>query len=310
MIAPLFFIFAFIAIIFGLFVHESGHFLFAKLFKINVKEFSIGIGPTLFSKKYKGVKYSLRPFPVMAYVLIDSKKLISLYKEICEEQKGQMLEFKEKYKYQFNDPKILRKYEKLEKDLLKYEYLASSSNKILIDDVALWKQIIVYFGGVLVNLLFFIIFYLILAFGLTSIIETINNQLENGKTIDTNIISQTKNIFTNLFKNMIFYNAWKPEGASPSNGTIVGETIDISKIGITSEYLIFLIVNYFCMFNFILFLFNIIPFPPLDGFKILSTSLSKTKHFKISKKTENVLTYIGVAILIYIFITGIIADFL
>ena len=31
-------------------IHEGGHFLVAKLFKVKVNEFSIGFGPTLFTK--------------------------------------------------------------------------------------------------------------------------------------------------------------------------------------------------------------------------------------------------------------------
>ncbi len=55
-------------LIFGLliFIHEGGHFLFARLFKVTVNEFSIGMGPKLVSKKSKksGISYSLRAFPI------------------------------------------------------------------------------------------------------------------------------------------------------------------------------------------------------------------------------------------------------
>ena len=50
-------------------IHELGHFLFAKLFKVKIEEFSIGMGPKLFTKEGKdGVKYSLRLFPIGGYV--------------------------------------------------------------------------------------------------------------------------------------------------------------------------------------------------------------------------------------------------
>ncbi len=51
-------------------LHELGHFLFAKLFKVGINEFSIGMGPKLFSKKRKkdGVIYSLRLLPIGGYV--------------------------------------------------------------------------------------------------------------------------------------------------------------------------------------------------------------------------------------------------
>ena len=34
-------------------IHELGHFLFAKLFKVTVLEFSVGMGPALFTTRKK-----------------------------------------------------------------------------------------------------------------------------------------------------------------------------------------------------------------------------------------------------------------
>lgn len=53
---------------FLVFIHEGGHFLVAKLCKINVKEFAIGFGPKIFSKQGKETKYSLRAIPFGGYV--------------------------------------------------------------------------------------------------------------------------------------------------------------------------------------------------------------------------------------------------
>lgn len=49
-------------------VHELGHFIVAKLNGIKVEEFSIGMGPEIFSKKGKETQYSLRLFPIGGYV--------------------------------------------------------------------------------------------------------------------------------------------------------------------------------------------------------------------------------------------------
>jgi regulator of sigma E protease len=49
-------------------VHELGHFTLAKLNGVRVEEFSIGMGPKLFSKQGKETKYSLRLFPIGGYV--------------------------------------------------------------------------------------------------------------------------------------------------------------------------------------------------------------------------------------------------
>ncbi len=53
---------------FLVFIHEGGHFLVAKAFKIEVKEFSIGFGPKLFSKQGKETQYTVRAIPFGGYV--------------------------------------------------------------------------------------------------------------------------------------------------------------------------------------------------------------------------------------------------
>jgi len=51
------------------FVHEFGHFIFSKIFGIYVYEFSIGMGPKIYSFKGKGKEttYSIRAIPIGGY---------------------------------------------------------------------------------------------------------------------------------------------------------------------------------------------------------------------------------------------------
>ena len=49
-------------------IHELGHFIAAKLFRVYCGEFSIGMGPKLFSIQGKETKYSIRLFPMGGYV--------------------------------------------------------------------------------------------------------------------------------------------------------------------------------------------------------------------------------------------------
>ena len=59
---------------FMIFIHELGHFMFAKKFKVAINEFSIGMGPKLFSKKGKdGVMYSLRLLPLGGFVSMEGE---------------------------------------------------------------------------------------------------------------------------------------------------------------------------------------------------------------------------------------------
>jgi regulator of sigma E protease len=48
--------------------HEAGHFLFAKLFKVHVIEFSIGAGTRLWSVTRGGTLYAIRLLPILGYV--------------------------------------------------------------------------------------------------------------------------------------------------------------------------------------------------------------------------------------------------
>ena len=55
-------------------IHEGGHFLVARLCKVNVLEFSIGFGPTLYAKQGKQTKYSLRLIPLGGYVNLEGEE--------------------------------------------------------------------------------------------------------------------------------------------------------------------------------------------------------------------------------------------
>ena len=58
---------------FILIVHELGHFIVAKISKIKVDEFSLFVGPKLFSFTKGETTYSLRLFPVLAYVKMEGE---------------------------------------------------------------------------------------------------------------------------------------------------------------------------------------------------------------------------------------------
>ena len=49
-------------------IHEFGHFIVAKLFKIRVETFSVGFGPRLFGKKFGHTDYRVSAIPLGGYV--------------------------------------------------------------------------------------------------------------------------------------------------------------------------------------------------------------------------------------------------
>ena len=59
-------------LVFGflIFIHELGHFLTARIFKVTINEFSIGMGPRIFShvSKKSGIRYSIAALPIGGFV--------------------------------------------------------------------------------------------------------------------------------------------------------------------------------------------------------------------------------------------------
>ena len=55
---------------FLVFIHEFGHYLFARIFKVHITEFSIGMGPKLvwYESKKTGINYCLSAIPFGGYV--------------------------------------------------------------------------------------------------------------------------------------------------------------------------------------------------------------------------------------------------
>lgn len=63
---------AFLGIIVMIILHEWGHFIAARIFKVPVYEFAVGMGPKIFSKKgRKGTIFSLRMLPVGGFCAFD-----------------------------------------------------------------------------------------------------------------------------------------------------------------------------------------------------------------------------------------------
>ena len=68
-----------------IFVHELGHFIFAKLFGVGVEKFSLGFGPKLVGKRVGETEYLISAFPLGGYVKMVGE---APAEEVSEEEKG------------------------------------------------------------------------------------------------------------------------------------------------------------------------------------------------------------------------------
>lgn len=55
-------------------IHEFGHFLLAKKNGVTIHEFSIGMGPKIYSKEKNGTEYSIRILPIGGYVSMEGEE--------------------------------------------------------------------------------------------------------------------------------------------------------------------------------------------------------------------------------------------
>ena len=66
-------IFAILVFSLIIFVHELGHFLTARLFRVRVHEFAIGMGPKIYSKKRGETLYSIRAVPMGGFCSMEGE---------------------------------------------------------------------------------------------------------------------------------------------------------------------------------------------------------------------------------------------
>ena len=134
-------------------IHEFGHFLTAKMFKVYVTEFSIGFGPALYSKKKenKETRFSIRGIPLGGYCSMVGESI----PEFTEEEYNQLSD---------KDKELV--------DL----YKTIPENRRL-DGIKRWKRAIIMIAGVFLN--YILGFVLVLVSNATADYQYItSNQLE------------------------------------------------------------------------------------------------------------------------------------
>lgn len=113
-------------------IHEFGHFAAAKLVGIGVTEFSIGMGPQLYSVTKNNTLYTLRLLPVGGYVLLEGDDEDSMEEVIDENGKKKII------------------------------YIDSDS-PTAFRNAKIWKRVITMSAGVFMNFLFAVLIFSVVA---------------------------------------------------------------------------------------------------------------------------------------------------
>lgn len=212
---------------FLVFIHESGHFLVAKLCKIRVNEFAIGFGPTIWKKQGKVTKYALRLIPLGGFVSMEG-----------EDER--------------------------------------STKEGSFSEASVLKRIAIVLAGGLVNIIFAIIVFWLLSAYYVGFVNAFYNVGYYLKSVFESIIQ----LFTG---NVTVDQMMGPVGIS----SVVSQTSGIADF-----------IYILSVISLSLGVTNLLPFPPLDGGKVVLLIIEGIRRKPFSQKFELALQSVGFLILI------------
>lgn len=139
-------------------IHEFGHFAAAKLVGIGVTEFSIGMGPQLYSVTKNNTLYTLRLLPVGGYVLLEGDDEDSM-EEVVDEKGKKKIIYKET-----DSPTAFR-------------------------NAKIWKRVITMSAGVFMNFVFAVLIFSVVAVRIGVPSTVIENFTEDSSAASVGILT-------------------------------------------------------------------------------------------------------------------------
>ena len=166
-------VFVAIGIAISIALHEVGHLVPAKLFKVRVTKYMIGFGPTLWSKRKGETEYGVKAIPLGGYV-----SMIGMYPPNKDDGTVR--------------PSSTGMFQTLatEARSMAHEEVGPGDGKRVFYRLPVWKKVIVMLGGPAMNLLIGVALtaVLLMGFGIstptTTIADVSKCQVKAGETVD------------------------------------------------------------------------------------------------------------------------------
>lgn len=309
---------AIVLFLFLITIHESGHFIGAKLSGIKVNEFSIGMGPALYNKQKGETLYSLRLLPIGGYVMMEgeeessndprSYKNSAAWKRFLTILAGPFTNFLFGFlvftllanfsgyasntvdKVIENSPAAVagvKKGDKIVKVNGKNTHIFNQISK-KINEADKKLDLEIDRNGEKISF-------------------SVNTDMKDGRKI-IGVVSETKNDFFGSLKygiyNTIFMTANMWEGLKGLVTGVFGiENLSgpigiISQVGKSVSYGFTTYLNIAALISINLGLFNILPIPALDGSKLVFILFEMITGKKVNEKFETTITLIGFILLL------------
>lgn len=257
-------------------IHEAGHAFFAKLFGVNVLEFSVGMGWKVFDFDWKGTIYKLSALPLGGYVLLERMPDTSTMT------------------INIPVPKFLSNSDNEDAPLIETVYGEEVPPiKGTFEYISPWKQFIVNAGGIIFNIIsiYMVCIPYMMYFKDFSFLKSISICIGGTIMIPVFIVMVVKDIFS-------------PKIATTFQGPIEASSIVHTKtaelLHTTSPFMEFGLA--FFLISASAVVMNLLPVPPLDGWNMSTNLFEMVTGRKVNSKFQAVAKIIGAAIFIVLMV--------
>jgi membrane-associated protease RseP (regulator of RpoE activity) len=144
-----------VGILLSILLHEAGHFVFAKLFKVRVGQFMVGFGKTLWSRKIGGTEFGIKALPLGGYI-----SMAGMYPPIKPGGRARTA-----------STGFFQTLVQDARDASGDTILPGQEDNVFYK-LAIWKRIIIMLGGPVMNLIIAIGVYAIILCGIGSAVST------------------------------------------------------------------------------------------------------------------------------------------
>ena len=312
-------------VLFGVIIvlHELGHFLAAKLNKIRVNDFSIGFGPSLFSFNKGNTKYSIRVFPLGGYVAIDDEfDSQPIYKRIIVILAGSLVNILSGFlvisiillsQGGFVSTKVASTTEQQSKIQVGDDIKSINNNQILNSNDISFElsrisddepiNLTVLRNDELIEL------------NDVGYFDEINGK--NSKILGISLgvdMLNFSNFFKQSFNNSIFMikltyiSMCDLVTGRASLDSVSGPVGFAKSVSENKNLNILSIVSFFPLLSIYIGLFNLLPFPALDGGRFVFLLIELIFRKKIKKEVQNYINLFGIFVLMLLFVITTLKD--
>ena len=315
-------------LLFGLMIgiHEFGHLIAAKLNKVNVLEFSIGMGPKLFSFNKNGTNYSLRLLPIGGYCNMEGENeesendgsfsSKSPLRKISILSAGAimnlLLGFVALFVITLSSQNITSTYVgKLNESAPAYNQGIKENDKILKlngDSIHTINDINLFMGendGEDISVTVLRDNKDKLTFTITPFFDTDRYYIGfTPKVIENNFFESVRYSFYNGFfvSKVILKSLFQLITGGISLNEASGPVGVVKEIGVAAKGGFFNLVYILAIITINLGLFNLLPIPALDGGRIFFCLIELITRKKLSPKIESIIHSIGLCLLLLVMV--------